>query len=180
LGGTTDSTGVLVVTRGEDCWIVPGSTLRAGDREGGFEVIDLEILFLVSPPRDPVLLMVDFDTWSPVAPSLEDPFTGVGRSLASPDLLLCATSISVSKLVQVTDVKRHGAAFPLTASGTNWDCLGSESRPSRERGYFLSPCHHQASFRTWKKEEKNTCDSRSEDAATLGNTIVDSTWVDCC
>ena len=57
----------------------------------------LEILFLVSPPRDPVLLMVllmvDFDTWSPVAPSLEDPFTGIGRSLASPGLLLlCATS----------------------------------------------------------------------------------------
>jgi hypothetical protein len=93
LGGPTDSTAVLGVTRGEDCWIVPGSTLRAGDRQGGFEVIDLEILFLVSTPRDPVLLMVDFDTWSPVAPSLEDPFTGIGRSLASPGLLLlCATS----------------------------------------------------------------------------------------
>ena len=62
-------------------------------------------------PRDPVLLMVDFDTWSPVAPSLEDSFTGVGRSVASPGLLLLPPPIAVSKLVQVTEGKRRGLHF---------------------------------------------------------------------
>jgi hypothetical protein len=92
LGGTADSTGVLGVTRGEDCWTVPGSTLRVGDRDGGFEVMDLERLFLASPPRDTLLLMVDFGTWSPVAPSLEGPLPGVARALCSSGLVRGATS----------------------------------------------------------------------------------------